>query len=495
MSAITGDETGLIKSVHLLRKQVSVYGEQSRRAAVLGLAWTDPDKMFGVARVNSVELWSVSSDKSLLHRDDADLSAHGDCAGVSTAANQTLLAYSSAGHVTSFKTLDGVLDKSSSFAISGPISALVANNSIFAAGGNENDLQVWDLAAQAVSWKAKNVPHDKLSLRVPVWITAIGFMRSNDIVSEHEIVTGTGYRHARLYDTRTKRQPILSIELGDYRVTSLTTNTDARSAFIGDTSGGLHLWDMRASRRLLTFNGFAGSIRSCVLGADGTAVAGAGLDRFLRVYDVNRSSNQIGAVYLKNRLNACLLFSDVRSTRGHGSGSDSDSGAEASAGEGGDGEDDSDGSDLLEAYEASSDEDEEEASAPSTAAKKRVKVEALEGSASKKSKVSSKEEAPAAKKKKTSKIEAEIEEDDEADMVGSSDEASDLESDEDESDGDSNGDDSIVFGSDGDEDKRRGSRTAGRGAPRSQGGGGMRGARGRGGNGRGRGSGRKGGKR
>ncbi len=44
---------------------------------------------------------------------------------------------------------------------------------MLACGGRENDLAVWDIEKQATVFSAKNVKHDKLNLRVPVWITGV----------------------------------------------------------------------------------------------------------------------------------------------------------------------------------------------------------------------------------------------------------------------------------------------------------------------------------
>ena len=38
-------------------------------------------------------------------------------------------------------------------------------------GGKENELQLFDIAAEKVEWTAKNVPENFLRLRLPVWVT------------------------------------------------------------------------------------------------------------------------------------------------------------------------------------------------------------------------------------------------------------------------------------------------------------------------------------
>ena len=42
---------------------------------------------------------------------------------------------------------------------------------VFAYGGRENDLCLFDLEKQESIFTARNVPHDFLSLRVPVWVS------------------------------------------------------------------------------------------------------------------------------------------------------------------------------------------------------------------------------------------------------------------------------------------------------------------------------------
>merc|ERR1711994_661731 len=66
-------------------------------------------------------------------------------------------------------------------------------------GGKENELHLWDLNTfEKPVFQAKNVRHDKLELRVPVWISGIAFCPENadrvSVVSKHG--------HVRQYDIR-----------------------------------------------------------------------------------------------------------------------------------------------------------------------------------------------------------------------------------------------------------------------------------------------------
>ena len=59
------------------------------------------------------------------------------------------------------------------------------------------------------SFEAKNVSQDKLRVRVPIWITCLSFL-----ATDNKVVTGTAYKHMRIYDTKADRRPIMSIDIG-----------------------------------------------------------------------------------------------------------------------------------------------------------------------------------------------------------------------------------------------------------------------------------------
>ena len=82
-----------------------------------------------------------------------------------------------------------------------------------ATGGKEHDLQIWDLTRLdgGPIFRAKNVPHDNLELRVPIWLTDVCFP---DNQSSNQVAVVSRYGHIRLYDTRgTQRRPILGTRL------------------------------------------------------------------------------------------------------------------------------------------------------------------------------------------------------------------------------------------------------------------------------------------
>lgn len=151
------------------------------------------------------------------------------------------------------------------------------SNGRVAFGGPENDITLWDYrngGELSQVWAAQNVPHDKLHLRQPVFVSALCFLgeakeadRSSLRLSEalfftgeneEKIVSGTGYRQLRLYDPLAGRRPVLDLDvvqqtrgLGDYRITAICAGgrDQPHAVFSGDAAGNLFLWDLRVSRR------------------------------------------------------------------------------------------------------------------------------------------------------------------------------------------------------------------------------------------------------
>lgn len=69
-------------------------------------------------------------------------------------------------------------DRVSRWEVRGPLSCMALHpEGVLAAGGKERELGLWDVASGQCSWEAKNVPHDKLDLRLPVWVTACRFLQ------------------------------------------------------------------------------------------------------------------------------------------------------------------------------------------------------------------------------------------------------------------------------------------------------------------------------
>ena len=184
-------------------------------------------------------------------------------------------------------------------------------NHIIATGGKENDLQVWNLNQhEEPVFRAKNVKPNFLELRVPVWVSDICFP---DVNSSQLLSYVNRHGHVRLYDTRAgkggaQRRPIMELEYPDQSLTAISATGHDKQVLVGTSSGQLAMFDFRQEKKGLTrkYKGSVGGIRSIACNRDNGYFAAVGLDKFVRIYNVN-SKSSVNKMYLKSRLNQVLL--------------------------------------------------------------------------------------------------------------------------------------------------------------------------------------------
>ena len=363
MRIITGDETGLLKLINVTKRNYIKYGNiQSRDYGISDVMYIKEKKMILSLKINStIDMYSIN--QSINNDVDVDGDERVDTTSIfvnncnnlmyrksidniiieKPKAFQNIISnhyrsnliviYNTIGEIATYRINDNnnnnydnnnayCIDNISNFNIYNNIEVSdTCHNGEILFGGKENDAKIYNIETQQMIWNALNVSQDKLHLRVPVWITAIAFQQP--YINNNIFYTGTAYKHIRMYDTKSSQRPVVSIDIGgDYRISSICplinssikddNDTDSsRYLYVGDTSGGLSLWDMRQQRRLHVMKSAAGSIRRMVTSDNGEYLACVGLDRFLRVYDT--TTNAItDAVYLKNRLNCCI-FAEIGS--------------------------------------------------------------------------------------------------------------------------------------------------------------------------------------
>nr|XP_039273354.1 WD repeat-containing protein 74-like [Styela clava] len=180
------------------------------------------------------------------------------------------------------------------------------DKSKFASGGKENALKVFDSESlENPIFKAKNVPHDWLQLRVPIWVTGIRFFENSS-----KIVTCTGKSQVRLYDTAAEqRRPVIEMKFDEYPLTAVSLTHNENQVIAGNTRGMVGMFDLRKKGLVRSFKGLAGGVRCLECHPTLDYIASCGLDRFLRIHNINTGKLEY-KVYLKARLN-CLMFSDL----------------------------------------------------------------------------------------------------------------------------------------------------------------------------------------
>jgi ribosome biogenesis protein NSA1 len=93
------------------------------------------------------------------------------------------------------------------------------SSNLFATGGKENDLKVWNLSSNAKDpvFRAKNVADNWIQLREPVCITAI------DFIDQNRVVVGTAFHQIRVYDIKSGiRRPMFNLTFGQHPISTIS---------------------------------------------------------------------------------------------------------------------------------------------------------------------------------------------------------------------------------------------------------------------------------
>jgi len=184
-------------------------------------------------------------------------------------------------------------------------------------GGRDRETSLLDIHTGKVVWKAKNIPpNNQTLLEYPIFTTAASFSNHDT----NALAVGTAYKQVRIYDVRTntkssqRRRPVDMTNINGpvmhHRITTLNYLSEYQ-LLVGDAGGYLHKLDTRylAKGVLGRFMGPTGSVRSVHVPDEESKgrLCCVGLDRILRVYNVNKKKG-LCKVYLKQRLNACLIL-------------------------------------------------------------------------------------------------------------------------------------------------------------------------------------------
>ena len=95
--------------------------------------------------------------------------------------------------------------------------------------------------------------------------------------------------------------------MGERPFTTCCVTPDENYLIAGDTVGRVSRVDLRTLRLNGVYKGNTGSIRDIAIHPSMNVVATVGLDRIMRVFDIE-TRQQLHRVYLRQRLN-CVLFS------------------------------------------------------------------------------------------------------------------------------------------------------------------------------------------
>ncbi|CAL1679409.1 unnamed protein product [Lasius platythorax] len=176
---------------------------------------------------------------------------------------------------------------------------------IIATGGLENRLKLFDLEKQELIFSEKNIPHDWLELRVPIWISDLNFLPGTK-----QIATVGRYGHVRLYDPYAQRRPVIDLTIKDEALTCLSVTPKEKYIIVGSGKGRMNLIDLRKSSTVLnTYKGFAGGVTGIACSMDNPYVASVSLDRHLRIHHID-TKELLKKIYLTSRLTCLVMRSD-----------------------------------------------------------------------------------------------------------------------------------------------------------------------------------------
>ncbi|XP_032526165.2 WD repeat-containing protein 74 [Danaus plexippus] len=178
------------------------------------------------------------------------------------------------------------------------------DTTMFATGGEENDLKVYRIGETEPLFVAKNLPHDWLQLRKAVWVSDLTFL------SPSELAVCSRHGYIRLYDTRAQRRPVCNVECDKMAATCISKGFDERQVFVGFGRGQLHQVDLRRGHLDKGYKGAAGAITGVVI-SHGSVIS-CSLDRHLRVHRAD-TKELLYKQYLTSKL-SCVLVQTASST-------------------------------------------------------------------------------------------------------------------------------------------------------------------------------------
>jgi len=188
-----------------------------------------------------------------------------------------------------------------------------AEGTLIAVGGKEFELQVWNLdKPEKPVFMSRNVGHDFLELRIPVWISDIAFL------SPTTVAICSRYGHIRKYDitgkSKKERKPVKDLiwKYQDDKVTctALCAIND-HQVIVGSATGKINMFDFSFNvgmkGQLRKYRDCVGAVRDISYANEYFGVVG--LDRFLRVYHISDPKPKFN-VYLKSKLSGVKLLPD-----------------------------------------------------------------------------------------------------------------------------------------------------------------------------------------
>lgn len=240
-------------------------------------------------------------------------------------AKGTAISCSRMGKVVKYNITEGT---SESMIIKGPLDAFTIHPNqpnIVAVGGQERETEIleldWTKEEQKSIWAARNVKNDRLHLRVPVWVKRIYFLEQEEEEQQHSQKTDdvvykflvvTRYGQFRLYDTKLGRRPRQDIKISEHPISVCQRGTGDKTDTVvaSDTKTSTYVVDIASLKMKGKLAGATGAVQALSAYADklsSSVMATGGLDRYLRVFDLETRS-VAAKVFTGTQITAVLVL-------------------------------------------------------------------------------------------------------------------------------------------------------------------------------------------
>ncbi|XP_074661055.1 WD repeat-containing protein 74-like isoform X2 [Tubulanus polymorphus] len=308
MNLIVGSEIGLLKGINAQKKTFQNLNDikhVDRNHEICVMCWADSEQDEVNIGLKNHTVKTYSCESGVLNNQFKLVNVEGRLRGLARIESDFVTCTENGP----LQLQNNTGDKKLEITVGENIWCMQQNSSTpnhIATGGKENDLKIWDLEKpEQPIFRAKNVRDDWLCLRVPIWVMGAQFIPDSE-----KIVTSTGHHQVRVYDPSTpRRRPVIDMQYDEYPLTAMSLTSNSNQIVVGNTQGSMALLDIRQGKMVHKFKGFAGGIRCIKCHPTLPYIASCGLDRFLRIHEMN-SKKLIRKIYLKSRLNSMVMKSD-----------------------------------------------------------------------------------------------------------------------------------------------------------------------------------------
>ncbi len=166
-------------------------------------------------------------------------------------------------------------------------------------------LLLYNIEKDKIEFKGKNLPHDELGLRIPIYDTSLFEVKNNNRL----IYVSTGYGEIRLYDLRASPKPSLNKKISKYKINIIRSSkyNNNNNIIFGDCRGNCSMLDIRKSFNICkNFKGNAGSIKDIICVDDKDIAIVGGYDRFVKWYDYAHNVDE--RIFVKHKVNSLCLI-------------------------------------------------------------------------------------------------------------------------------------------------------------------------------------------